>query len=140
IRLKDGNGRTIGVSDLSAALRDLHPGAVYLHQGETYLVAALDLERGIARLLPHIEDYYTQPRSETDIELLRVLTRGGGARPAPGIDDVWLPPGVSLGGVRLSHPVTSYVRKRYFTEAVIEELPLDLRVTSYVTQAVWFDS
>lgn len=140
IRLKDGNGRTIGVSDLGAALRDLHPGAVYLHQGETYLVAALDLERGIARLLPHIEDYYTQPRSETDIEVLRVVARGRGALPASGSEVDWLPPGVALGDVRVTHTVTSYVRKRYFSEAVIEERPLDLPETSYVTQAVWFDA
>src|SRR5690606_10594747 len=70
VRLKDGTGRTLGVSDQGAALRDLHPGAVYLHQGETYLVARLDLDKGVAHLLPHIEDYYTQPRSETDIEIL----------------------------------------------------------------------
>jgi DEAD/DEAH box helicase domain-containing protein len=140
IRLKDGAGKTLGVSDLGAALRELHPGAVYLHQGETYLVASLDLQRGIARLLPHIEDYYTQPRSETDIEVLRVVARGRGAVPAVGAEVGWLPPGVALGDVRVTHTVTSYVRKRYFSEAVIEERPLDLPETSYVTQAVWFDA
>jgi len=140
IRLKDGMGKTLGVSDLGAALRDLHPGAVYLHQGETYVVASLDLERGIARLLPHIEDYYTQPRSETDIEVLRVVARGPRAQPDQGGVVDWLPPGVALGDVRVTHTVTSYVRKRYFSEAVLEERPLDLPETSYVTQAVWFDA
>lgn len=140
VRLKDGNGKTIGVSDLGAALRDLHPGAVYLHQGETYIVASLDLERGIARLLPHIEDYYTQPRSETEIEVLRVVARGRGARPDAGAVVDWLPAGVALGDVRVTHTVTSYVRKRYFSEAVLEERALDLPDTSYATQAVWFDA
>ncbi len=140
VRLKDGTGKTLGVSDMGAALRELHPGAVYLHQGETYLVASLDLERGIARLLPHIEDYYTQPRSETDVEVLRVVARGPGAAPAAGAEVDWLPPGVALGDVRVTHTVTSYVRKRYFSEAVLEERPLDLPETSYVTQAVWFDA
>ncbi len=140
IRLKDGAGKTLGVSDLGAALRDLHPGAVHLHQGETYLVASLDLERGVARLLPHIEDYYTQPRSETDIEVLRVVARGRGALPAAGAEVDWLPAGVALGDVRVTHTVTSYVRKRYFSEAVLEERPLDLPETSYATQAVWFDA
>ena len=140
VRLKDGTGRTIGASDLGAALRDLHPGAVYLHQGETYIVASLDLERGIARLLPHIEDYYTQPRSETDIEVLRVVARGPGALPRAGAEVDWLPPGVALGDVRVTHTVTSYVRKRYFSEAVLEERALDLPETSYATQAVWFDA
>ncbi len=140
VRLKDGNGKTLGVSDLGAALRELHPGAVYLHQGDTYLVASLDLERGIARLLPHIEDYYTQPRSETDIEVLRVVARGRGGQPDMGAEVDWLPSGVCLGEVRVTHTVTSFVRKRYFSEAVLEERPLDLPQTSYQTQAVWFDA
>ena len=140
VRLKDGDGKTLGASDRGAALRDLHPGAVYLHQGETYIVASLDLESGIARLLPHIEDYYTQPRSDTDIEVLRVVARGPGGRPGSGSEVDWLPPGVCVGEVRVTHTVTSYVRKRYFSEAVLEERPLDLPQTSYQTQAVWFDA
>ncbi len=140
VRLKDGMGKTLGVSDMGAALRDLHPGAVHLHQGDTYIVASLDLENGIARLLPHIEDYYTQPRSETDVEVLRVIARGAGGQPATGAEVDWLPPGVCVGEVRVTHSVTSYVRKRYFSEAVLEERPLDLPQTSYQTQAVWFDA
>ena len=136
IRLKDGLGKTLGTSDLAAALRDLHPGAVYLHKGETYVVADLDLERGLARLLPHIEDYYTQPRSETDIEVLAPLpaeTRGP--------DDLLSSPptGVQVGTVQVRHTVTGYVRKRYFSEAVLEERPLDLPDVTYQTQALWFE-
>ena len=133
IRLKDGFGSTIGTSDLAAALRDLHPGAVYLHQGETHLVAELDLERGIARLLPHIEDYYTQPRSETDIEIV-------GSRVGTVDDLEALPVGVNVGPVLVRHVVTSYVRKRYFSEAVLEERPLDLPEVTYQTQALWFEA
>lgn len=140
IRLKDGLGKTIGTSDLAAALRDLHPGAVYLHQGETHLVADLDLEKGVARLLPHIEDYYTQPRSETDIEIIggvgstsHDLEGGAGALEAP-------PAGVSVGSVLVRHVVTSYVRKRYFSEAVLEERLLDLPEVTYQTQALWFEA
>lgn len=137
IRLKDGMGKTLGTSDLAAALRDLHPGAVYLHKGETYVVADLDIERGVARLLPHIEDYYTQPRSETDIEIVETQGRpqswlSGGEVGGP-------PPGVQVGRVRVRHTVTGYVRKRYFSEAVLEERLLDLPEVSYQTQALWFE-
>ncbi len=125
VRLKDGNGKTIGVTDRGSALRDLHPGAVYLHQGDTHLVARLDLERGVAHLLPHIEDYYTQPRSQTEIEIIAQT---------PAV----LPRGVHVGEVLVRHDVTSYVRKRYFSEAVLEERPLDLPEITYTTQAVWF--
>src|SRR5690606_6497831 len=135
VRLKDGMGRSLGATDFATALRELHPGAVYLHQGEQYLVASLDLERGVARLLPHIEDYYTQPRSETDIEVLGPLPAresAVGVLEAP-------PPGVHVGRVRVRHQVVGYVRKRYYSEAVLEERALDLPEVTYDTQALWFD-
>lgn len=135
IRLKDGMGRSLGATDFATALRELHPGAVYLHQGDQYLVAALDLERGIARLLPHIEEYYTQPRSETDIQILGPLQ--GRHLVAGELDDP--PAGVHVGRVRVSHQVVGYVRKRYFSEVVLEERALDLPEVSYDTQAAWFD-
>lgn len=135
IRLKDGMGHSLGATDFATALRELHPGAVHLHQGEQYMVASLDLERGVARLLPHIEDYYTQPRSETDIEVLGPLPE---RQREPGVLDR-PPPGVWVGRVRVRHQVVGYVKKRFFSEAVLEERALDLPEVSYDTQALWFD-
>ncbi|HKI57557.1 MAG TPA: DEAD/DEAH box helicase [Trueperaceae bacterium] len=130
IRLRHVGGRSLGSADLATALRELHPGAVYLHQGEPYQVVRLDLGRGIAELLPHIEDYYTQPRSETDIEVLAVT---------PGAAAPW-PTGVHLGRVRVATNITAYVKKRYVSGAVLEERPLDLPELSYPTQALWFSA
>ena len=124
IVLKNGLGQSLGVSDPATALRELHPGAVYLHQGESYLVRNLDLEHGVAVLLPHIEDYYTQARSETDIEILD--------QEAPLY-------GVNVGRVRVTSQVTSYVRKRLFSEAVLDERILELPEVAYPTQALWFN-
>ncbi len=123
IVLKDGAGRQLGSSDFASALRELHPGAVYLHQGETYLVRNLDLEKGVAVLLPQLEAYYTQARSTTDIEIL---------------EHEAMLSGVNVGRVRVSTEVTSYVRKRYFSEAILDERPLDLPELAYNTQALWF--
>lgn len=122
--LRDGQGRALGLSDEETALRELHPGAVYLHQGETYLVRSLDLERGVATLLPHIEDYYTQPRSDTSIAVL-----------APEADLR----GVRVGRVRVRVQVHGFVRKRYYSEAAIDERALDLPEVAFNTHALWFD-
>ena len=132
IRLKDAGGRSLGTADLATALRELHPGAVYLHQGEPYLVVRLDLDRGLAELLPHIEDFYTQPRSETDIEVLPASARGAERTP--------LPAGVQVGRVRVSTAITSFVRKRYLSGQVLDERALDLPELSYPTQALWFSA
>ncbi len=131
IRLKDASGRSLGTADLATALRDLHPGAVHLHQGEAYLVVRLDLDRGLAELLPHIEDTYTQPRSETDIEVLSV---------DPTAVDEGAPMGIQVGRVRVRTSITSYVRKRYISGQVLDERALDLPELSYPTQALWFSA
>ncbi len=136
VRLKDGMGRSLGSTDLATALRELHPGAIYLHKGEQFLVADLDLERGLARLLPHIEDYYTQVRSETDIEVLGPLP----PRPASLGVVQQSPEGVELLRVVVKHTVVGYVRKRYFSEAILEERALELPEVSYVTQALRFSA
>ena len=125
IILKDGFGKTIGISDYESALRDLHPGAVYLHQGENYLVGKLDLSKAVAVLLPHLEDYYTQTRSETDIEILKKEF------------DLF---GVNVGRVNVTTSYHSYVKKRYFREHIIDERALDLPDISYSTQAMWFSA
>jgi len=45
----------------------VHPEAIYLHHGETYLVTNLDLDRNIATVKKVDVDYYTQPIGGTDI-------------------------------------------------------------------------
>lgn len=123
IRLRAPNGQVLGEADLGSALRELHPGAVYMHQGENYLVRNLDLDKGEAFLLPHLEDTYTQVRSETDVTVLAETGRFGRVR---------------VGRVEVRTAVTSYVRKRLYSDAVLDERPLDLPELSYPTQALWF--
>jgi len=64
---------TIGEVDLASAPWMVHPQAVYLHEGQTYLVEELDLTENIARLRPAGVDYYTEARRETTVELLAKL-------------------------------------------------------------------
>lgn len=124
IVLRDNLGRNLGEADLTSALRELHPGAVYLHQGENYLVRNLDLVKGEAFLLPHLEDTYTQARSETEVTVLGETERFGR---------------VHTGRVQVTTSFTSYVRKRLYRETILDERPLELPDVSYPTQALWFE-
>ena len=45
----------------------LHPGAIYMHRGDTYRVLQLDLEKNIATVRREEVDYYTQPLGGTDV-------------------------------------------------------------------------
>src|SRR3954471_6901697 len=65
--LETATGRLLGSADVGRAPATVHPGAVYLHQGESYLVDSLDFEDGLAFV--HAEDpgYTTFARELTDI-------------------------------------------------------------------------
>ncbi len=122
-RLKDAFGKTIGTLDERQAYWEAHPGAVFLHMGESYLVKRFDAERREIELLPSLEDYYTQPLATTEIFVDAGEEVGRG---------VW------LGKAVLVEQVVGYVKKRYITEAVLEEVPLEMPEIRFATEAVWF--
>ena len=64
----------------SIALFQIYPGAVYLHQGESYLVAELDFASKIAYAAPTEVSYYTQAKDLTDLRISKILKRASYAR------------------------------------------------------------
>ncbi|OBA69120.1 DEAD/DEAH box helicase [Mycobacterium sp. 1554424.7] len=107
-------GRLLGSTGVDRAPASVHPGAVYLHQGETYVVDSLDTEDGIAFV--HAEDpgYATFARELTDI-----VVTGSGERVAFG------PVTLGLVPVRVTHRVVGYLRRRLSGE-VIDFIELDM--------------
>ena len=69
-RIVDADGRLIGTVDESRAYSLVHPGALYLHQGQQYRVTMLDLDDRAAWVEPSKADEYTQPRTDTNIRIL----------------------------------------------------------------------
>lgn len=122
-RLRNNAGQTLGSMDQRQAYWEAHPGAVYLHMGQNYLVRNLDPEQREIVLLPGLEDYYTQPRTLTEIEVLEGWPLAGGA---------W------TGRVRLREQVIGFVKKRYIHETILEEVNLALPEITFETEAVWF--
>jgi DEAD/DEAH box helicase domain-containing protein len=55
-----GRNQVIGSTDEVSAFTQLHTEAVYLHDGETYLVSQLDLEERVSYVHQAEVDYYTQ--------------------------------------------------------------------------------
>ncbi|MFB6120860.1 MAG: DEAD/DEAH box helicase [Halobacteriaceae archaeon] len=64
----------IGSLPLGDALRDAHPGAIYHHQGETFEVADLDLDRDVATLSRTWADYHTRVLTDKDVTVERDVT------------------------------------------------------------------
>jgi len=114
--------------EASVAFFQVHPGAIYLHQGESYLIRELDLARHIAWAEPRSTDYYTQTMEIHNIRLTRLLKEKDCHRVK-----------VYFGDVDVTVTVVGFKKKRQFTEEVIEEEPLDLPPQNFPTKALWFD-
>ena len=117
-------GRMLGSAGAGQAPASVHPGAVYLHRGESYLVDSLDFESGVAFV--HAEDpgYTTSARELTDISVT-----GEGERRALGRVTTGVVP------VSVSHTVIGYLRRRYDGE-VIDFVDLDMPTQTLDTVAV----
>src|SRR5699024_924508 len=70
ISMDTSDGRLLGTVDAARAHSQVHPGAVYLHQGESFVIEDLDIEEGIAFAAPGEPEYSTQPNSTTDIAIM----------------------------------------------------------------------
>ena len=124
--LETGTGRMLGGVGAGQAPAAVHPGAVYLHQGETYLVDSLDFEAGIAFV--HAEDpgYTTFAREVTDISVT-----GAGERSTRG--EV----GLGLVPVAVSHTVVGFLRRTLAGE-VIDFVELDMPTFTLPTVAAMY--
>src|SRR4029453_15940378 len=65
--LETETGRLLGSADVGRAPSTVHPGAVYLHRGESYMVDSLDFEDCVAFVHADDPGYTTFARELTDI-------------------------------------------------------------------------
>jgi len=125
--VEDSTGRLLGTVDGGAAHTSVHAGAVYLHQGETYLVQSLDLAERVAMLERAEPDFTTFARDVTEISIVETATTAS-----------WGEAGLSFGTVQVTNQVVSFLRKRSVTGEVLGEEPLDLPPRQLRTRAVWW--
>ena len=120
-------GSLLGLVERERAYSTVHRGAVYLHLGESYRVAELDLENRAALVEPYAGDEYTQAKKDTMTaidEPLRTEKRLG-------LD-------LAFGRVVVTEQVVAYQRKRIGDNETLETVPLDLPETTFDTEAIWF--
>ncbi len=111
IKLK---GRVIGERSLPIALRELFPGAVYLHGGESYRSLSLDLAGKVAEVEPFDEDIKTEALRYTMPEIVEVVEK----RLAFSSEIMYC-------RLRITEVVHGYVEKDLFSSRKIREVELD---------------
>ncbi len=125
--VEDDTGRLLGTVDATAAHAAVHQGAVYLHQGESYVVEALDLDESVALVRADDPGWSTSARQVTDLRILDTERT-----------QAWGVATMSFGVVEVTSQVVAFLRRRLVTGEVLGEEPLDLPPRQLRTKAVWW--
>ena len=129
VMIIDGtDGRLLGTVDAVRAPGQVHPGAVYLHQGESFVVDELDWHDYVAITHPESPEYTTQARSTTEIRVLSA---------AQGEELINYSPGLWVANVEVEviDQVTGYT-VRLADGTVGDDVPLTMPEQRLVTRAV----
>lgn len=119
-------GRLLGTAGVGQAAASVHPGAVYLHQGESYVVESLDFEQGMAFVHAGDPGYATFARELTDIAVT-----------GPGERREFGPVTLGLVPVDVTSRVVGYLRRRLSGE-IIDFVDLDMPAHTLATTAVMY--
>jgi DEAD/DEAH box helicase domain-containing protein len=104
----------------------VHPGAIYLHQGETYFVEDLDHDRQTVNLTPITADYYTRPRQESEVVPVEISEEA----PIPG--------GViTHGEIKVTSQVVGFEKIRWGSNEKIGIQELELPISELHTTGYW---
>jgi DEAD/DEAH box helicase domain-containing protein len=122
----DDRPLTIGTVDGESAFWMVHPGAIYLHEAQSFFVKDLNVEEHIAYLSPILSDYYTEPLRSTEVA---VLSKSAQAT-VPGGEETW-------GELQVTTQVTGFRKRRWYTHENLGEEPLDLPPTDLMTTGYW---
>lgn len=116
----------IGTMDMESAAWMVHPGAVYLHEAQSYFVESLDLDQKIALLQPALSDYYTEPLRDTTVTPLSL----GEFRKVTGCEKSW-------GELQVTTRVKGFIKRRWYTHESLGSEPLELPPQDLQTTGYW---
>lgn len=122
----EGSQKTIGEIDYLSSLWMVHPNAIYLHEGNTYFVKSLDLEKSIAMLEPVEEDYYTEPVQK--VTLVKLSEQE--AEYYPGSKTTY-------GEIQVTTEITGFKKIMWATREILSVDPLNLPPSTMRTTSYW---
>lgn len=126
VKKTGGIQSTIGEIDYLSSLWMVHPNAIYLHEGDTYRVVALDLEKSEAILEPADEDFYTEPVRK--VTLTKINEQDAEYYPGSKI---------TYGEIQVTTEITGFKKILWNTHEVVSVEPLILPPNSMRTTAYW---
>ncbi len=120
-------GKVIGNVDSISAPELVYPGAVYLHEGGSYLVRQMDTEGKLASVEPVEADYYTQAVLSHHCRL---------HTPADRRD--FLDGELFFGPADVTWQTIAFKKIKYYTMEMIGQSELDLPSQTLATTGMWW--
>ncbi len=127
VALRTTEGDAVGTVELARACEQAHPGASYLHAGQSWRVVELDLDGRCAVVEPDDGATYTVARTDVEIRVTTCDAR----RPLGALE-------VGLGAVEVHQQVTGYQRKDALSGESLGVTSLDLPRSTLTTRAFWY--
>jgi DEAD/DEAH box helicase domain-containing protein len=123
----DGRARSIGQIDRETAPALVYAGAVYIHEGQQYLVERLDWENGQAFVRPASVDYYTDASGAVDVQVLEEFERVEAGTTVK-----------SQGEVMVTSQAVGFRKVKLYTHETLGWGEIDLPEQQMQTTAYWF--
>jgi len=122
------SGVSIGFVDEHRAFKETHPGAVYLHRGESYVVEEFSLAEHLVKAAAKKVDYYTRTRGHKTTEILEVKEQS-----------VAFGTRVGFGRLKVTETITGYERRKTRGGQLLNIVPLALPALTFETEGLWYE-
>lgn len=119
-------GDVVGTLDRGDLARSAHPGAVYTHQGRTFVVEGFDEDADVVVAWQKVVPHRTWPSTTSTVRI-------AAERDAFTLDDIR----IARGDVEVTSRVTGYVCKDTATGETLSRHSLDMPPSTFTTQGLW---
>ena len=126
IACNEKNGELIGKVDFASALWMVHPGAVYLQEGNSYFVQNLDLINSEAQLVKTELPYYTEPQIKSNLVDLETIDSNNNKNYSLG-----------FGDIEIETTIPGFKKILWDTSEIIGAEKLDLPTSILKTKSSW---
>jgi DEAD/DEAH box helicase domain-containing protein len=126
--LTAGKGEIVGTLDRIRAFKECHPGAIYLHKAESFLVTKLDLfERNVYVAKKEV-NFYTRIVAQKETEIVEKEM----VRPVGNFL-------LNFGKVLVTETFTGYEKRAIHGQELLGTYPLELPSQTFETEGLWIE-
>lgn len=127
--LKSGDSKEeiLTTEDESYVFRDLHRGAIYLFEAESYLVEEIELEEKKVYIRKSNLNFYTESLKHTEISQIKTLDKMEDGRIH-----------IYFGDVKVKHDYYAYREVETVSQEILNYYDLELPIIEFETKGFWF--